>query len=161
MSRFRKLASVEVGISGSDFVSECELSVRVFGIGRYLLTLPRYMEYKKLQISATLLVLTLFLGTCGYYLFEEMSLFEGLYMTVITISTVGFSEIKPLTVHGRVITLLIRDRSLQLSQTPTMCLSPLRQKGCVLIYLFYPAPRMKKMKPSFCAPVLRASYALT
>jgi voltage-gated potassium channel len=52
-------------------------------------------------------MLTLGFGTCGYIIFEDMTLFEALYMTVITISTVGFSEIKPLTIHGRIITLFI------------------------------------------------------
>jgi len=43
----------------------------------------------------------------GYYIFEGMPLFEAFYMTIITISTVGFSEIRPLTVVGRSITLVI------------------------------------------------------
>jgi voltage-gated potassium channel len=46
-------------------------------------------------------------GTSGYYLFEDMPLFEAFYMTIITISTVGFSEIRPLTSVGRSITLVI------------------------------------------------------
>jgi len=65
------------------------------------------MERKRLQISVTLLVLTVVMGSVGYVLFEGMTPFESLYMTIITISTVGFSEIKPLTVHGRVITIMI------------------------------------------------------
>ena len=65
------------------------------------------MDYKKLRISVTLLAATIFFGTMGYVLFEDMTPFEALYMTVITISTVGFSEIKPLTVYGRVITLIV------------------------------------------------------
>ncbi len=36
-----------------------------------------------------------------------MPLFEAFYMTIITISTVGFSEIRPLTMVGRSITLVI------------------------------------------------------
>jgi len=55
------------------------------------------MEHKKLSISITLLIGILSLGTLGYFFFEEMTLFESFYMTLITISTVGFSEIKPLT----------------------------------------------------------------
>ena len=46
-------------------------------------------------------------GTLGYYFFEQMPIFEAFYMTVITISTVGFSEIVPLTHVGRVITVII------------------------------------------------------
>jgi voltage-gated potassium channel len=36
-----------------------------------------------------------------------MELFDSFYMTLITISTVGFSEIKPLSVAGRIITIFI------------------------------------------------------
>jgi voltage-gated potassium channel len=46
-------------------------------------------------------------GTLGYYLFENMPLFDAFYMTIITISTVGFSEIRPLTHLGRLITVII------------------------------------------------------
>lgn len=65
------------------------------------------MDYKRLRISLTLLAATILFGTLGYVLFEDMTPFEALYMTVITISTVGFSEIKPLTIYGRVITLIV------------------------------------------------------
>jgi voltage-gated potassium channel len=46
-------------------------------------------------------------GTLGYYYFENMSLFDAFYMTMITISTVGFSEIIPLTHVGRTITVIV------------------------------------------------------
>jgi voltage-gated potassium channel len=38
---------------------------------------------------------------------EKMPLFDALYMTMITISTVGFGEIHPLSTGGRVITMII------------------------------------------------------
>jgi voltage-gated potassium channel len=65
------------------------------------------MNVDRLRISLTLFVLTLFFGTMGYHLSEGMTLFDSLYMTAITISTVGFSEIKPLSQQGRVITMMI------------------------------------------------------
>jgi len=65
------------------------------------------MNFKRLRISLTLFVLTLLFGTTGYHLSEGMTLFDSLYMTAITISTVGFSEIKPLSQLGRVITMMI------------------------------------------------------
>ena len=46
-------------------------------------------------------------GTLGYYFFEHMPFFDAFYMTIITISTVGFSEIVPLTHVGRGITVII------------------------------------------------------
>ncbi len=65
------------------------------------------MDLKKIRISLTLLIAVLVFGTMGYYFVEGMGLFDSLYMTVITISTVGFSEVAPLTAYGRIITILI------------------------------------------------------
>ena len=46
-------------------------------------------------------------GTIGYYFVEHMPLFEAFYMTIITISTVGYAEIVPLTQAGRALTIVI------------------------------------------------------
>lgn len=43
-------------------------------------------------------------GTLGYMLLEGWNLIESLYMTVITLSTVGFSEVRPLSPAGRLFT---------------------------------------------------------
>ena len=65
------------------------------------------MESKKLLNAFAMLMGIIGLGTFGYYYFERMPLFEAFYMTIITISTVGFSEIVPLTQVGRIITVVI------------------------------------------------------
>ncbi|MBW1636571.1 MAG: potassium channel protein [Deltaproteobacteria bacterium] len=65
------------------------------------------MEYSKLKIALFLLLATIAFGTFGYFLVEDMPLFEAFYMTLITISTVGFSEVKPLSHAGRLITIVI------------------------------------------------------
>ena len=65
------------------------------------------MDYPKLIISLFLLIITIAFGTGGYAIFEGMPLFEAFYMTLITISTVGFSEVRPLSDVGRVITIVI------------------------------------------------------
>jgi voltage-gated potassium channel len=44
------------------------------------------------------------LGIVGYVVLEGWSVVESLYMTVITVSTVGFSEVRPLSQAGRVFT---------------------------------------------------------
>ncbi|WP_052291952.1 potassium channel family protein [Natranaerobius thermophilus] len=46
-------------------------------------------------------------GTFGYYLLTDLSLFDSLYMTVITISTVGYKEIGELSSTGRLFTIII------------------------------------------------------
>jgi len=65
------------------------------------------MDYPKLLISLFLLIITMAFGTGGYVIFEGMPLFEAFYMTLITISTVGFSEVRPLSDVGRWITIII------------------------------------------------------
>jgi voltage-gated potassium channel len=40
----------------------------------------------------------------GYVFLEDYSVMDALYMTVITISTVGYAEVKPLDVPGRIFT---------------------------------------------------------
>ena len=65
------------------------------------------MDYKRLWYSFFMLMGIITFGTLGYYLLEDMSLFESFYMTVITISTVGFSEIAPLSPASRVITIVV------------------------------------------------------
>jgi voltage-gated potassium channel len=47
-------------------------------------------------------------GTLGYYVLEpDYSLFDGLYMTVITLTTVGYAEVHPLSPRGRVFTIFL------------------------------------------------------
>lgn len=62
---------------------------------------------KNLRFAFTLLLATLFIGTIGYHVLEGMTYFESFYMTVITISTVGYGEIHPLSLQGRVLSILI------------------------------------------------------
>lgn len=46
-------------------------------------------------------------GTMGYYLLEHYSWLDALYMAVITISTVGFGEVRPLSTVGRCFTVVL------------------------------------------------------
>jgi voltage-gated potassium channel len=46
-------------------------------------------------------------GTVGYMVIEHMSTLDALYMTVITISTVGYEEVKPLGEGGRIFTMVL------------------------------------------------------
>jgi voltage-gated potassium channel len=54
-----------------------------------------------------LLLLILIAGTLGYHIIEGWSLFDSLYMSVITLATVGYGETHPLTVAGRVFTIFL------------------------------------------------------
>jgi voltage-gated potassium channel len=46
-------------------------------------------------------------GTVGYHLIEGWRPFDALYMTVITLTTVGFAEVHPLSPAGRAFTILL------------------------------------------------------
>lgn len=46
-------------------------------------------------------------GISGFILIEDYSLLEAIYMTIITMSTVGFGEVKPLSDAGRVFTIFL------------------------------------------------------
>ena len=56
----------------------------------------------------TLLPLLLLVGgTAGYRLIEGWSVFDALYMSVITLTTVGFGEVHPLSRGGRAFTVFL------------------------------------------------------
>ena len=66
-----------------------------------------YHYLKLFSRPTTFLLGLLTVGTLGYILIESYSLLEGIYMTVVTISTVGFSEVKPLSDGGRIFTIFL------------------------------------------------------
>jgi voltage-gated potassium channel len=46
-------------------------------------------------------------GTLGYMLIEGWNFFDALYMTITTVTTVGFGEVHPLSQSGRTFTMLL------------------------------------------------------
>ena len=62
---------------------------------------------KKIFRGLILLGAILLFGTIGYMLIEGWLFFEALYMTVITITTVGYQEIREVGETGRVFTIFI------------------------------------------------------
>lgn len=65
------------------------------------------IEQTLLPIVFLFLIIVLALGTCGYMIIEGWNTFDSLYMTVITIATVGFGEVHPLSHDGRVLTMAL------------------------------------------------------
>jgi voltage-gated potassium channel len=61
----------------------------------------------KFRIALSVLVLVLVGGTTGFVFIEDMSIVEGMYMTVITLSTVGFGEVRPLHPAGRLFVIVL------------------------------------------------------
>jgi len=52
-------------------------------------------------------MLTCTSGVLAYHFIEGMSYSDAIFMTAITVSTVGFGEVQPLSGYGRIITILI------------------------------------------------------
>ena len=59
---------------------------------------------KRLRIATILLFLTLLVGLTGFSIIEGYNLVDAFYMTIITLSTVGFGEIGPLSNAGKIFT---------------------------------------------------------
>ena len=57
--------------------------------------------------SLVLIVLVIVTGTAGYVVIEKWSLLDAIYMTVTTITTVGYREVHDLSTAGRVFTLFL------------------------------------------------------
>jgi voltage-gated potassium channel len=63
---------------------------------------------QKRIINVLIVLITIFLcGVAGYALIEEWSILDSLYMTIITLTTVGFMEVQPLSQAGRVFTIFL------------------------------------------------------
>jgi voltage-gated potassium channel len=54
-----------------------------------------------------IITLLLVIGVVGYMFFEGFDFWEAVYMTVITVTTVGFNEVKPLSFEGRIFTIFL------------------------------------------------------
>jgi voltage-gated potassium channel len=54
-----------------------------------------------------LFILVALLGTLGYHYLEGWNTLDGFYMTVITMTTIGYGEILPLSQPGRIFTILL------------------------------------------------------
>ncbi len=59
-----------------------------------------------LRLIVIFIIITL-VGTLGYMLIERWAWSDSLYMTAITLSTVGFGEVQPLTAAGRNFTIIL------------------------------------------------------
>jgi len=58
-------------------------------------------------LATVLLIAVLVGGTSGYVLIERWSVWDALYMTVTTVTTVGFREVHPLSRAGEVFTVVL------------------------------------------------------
>jgi voltage-gated potassium channel len=65
------------------------------------------MLTSKLNKIIMLVLSVLLIGTLGYMFISGYSFVDALYMTVITVTTVGFSEVKPFTPEDKIFTIFL------------------------------------------------------
>jgi len=58
-------------------------------------------EFMSIRIAIVSLLFIVLLGIIGFMALEDYTLVEAFYMTIITISTVGFTEVRPLHTEGQ------------------------------------------------------------
>ena len=74
---------------------------------------PSPEEYQHIKMAFSLmktaipLILIILVGTFGYCIIEGWSPFDALYMTVISLTTVGYGETHPLSNTGKVFTMIL------------------------------------------------------
>ncbi len=78
------------------------LALAFRGLARAVTGVWRDPETKALPFVATALVLT---GTLFYWRFEEWTIVESLYFSVVTLTTVGFGDLSPTTAGTQIFTI--------------------------------------------------------
>lgn len=61
----------------------------------------------KIYVALFFVVIVLLFGVLGYRFISDYSWIDALYMTIITVTTVGFSEVRPMGPEGKMFTVLL------------------------------------------------------
>ena len=69
--------------------------------------LKSYGVLKRLIGGIFLLIFVFIIGTYGYIIIENYTLLDAMYMTMITVASVGYNEVHPLTDSGKIFTSLL------------------------------------------------------
>lgn len=70
-----------------------------------MVAVVRHRAFRHFLLMILALLVLVAIGTVGYRLLEGMETIDAVYMTVITISTVGYGEVKTLSPMGRLFTI--------------------------------------------------------
>ena len=63
-----------------------------------------FLYFKKLYYAIGLVITVLLTGIIGFYFIEDYSLLDSVFMTVITVATVGYKEVRELDPAGKIFT---------------------------------------------------------
>lgn len=66
-----------------------------------------FFKTQKIKYALLLILLVLCIGVIGYIFIENYTFLDALYMTIITVGTVGFSEVRTLSNTGKIFTILL------------------------------------------------------
>lgn len=61
----------------------------------------------KIYLAMSLMVMVLMVGVMGYRYISDYNWLDALYMTIITVTTVGFMEVKPLDAEAKIFTVML------------------------------------------------------
>ncbi len=69
--------------------------------------MSRFRHFSQLFVSLGLIILIICIGIIGFIVIENYNFFDAFYMTIITVATVGFQEVQPLSEAGRGFTIFL------------------------------------------------------
>ncbi|WP_419212276.1 potassium channel family protein [Maribacter sp. X9] len=67
----------------------------------------RQLFRSKIYLALALMVMVMAFGVLGYRFICDYSWIDALYMTIITVTTVGFSEVRPMGPEGKIFTIIL------------------------------------------------------
>jgi voltage-gated potassium channel len=85
----------------------------------------------RLRLLALTAATVVGIGVAGYMTIEQWSFIDALYMTLTTLTTVGFGEVHPLTQPGRVFTIALLSMGVALITILLALLAQLVQEGAL------------------------------
>ena len=65
------------------------------------------MNYRKLIVPMIFLLITMITGTVGYMWTERLSISDSVWLAAVSILTIGYGDIAPVTPQGKIFTLII------------------------------------------------------
>ena len=65
------------------------------------------LRYAKIRYAIIIMLIIIVIGTIGYMLIENSSFVDALFMTVITVSTVGYQDVLTLNDYGKIFSIVL------------------------------------------------------
>jgi len=65
------------------------------------------MAWKELRFALICLLFLFLFGTVGYYFIEGWNIVDSIYMTVISLTTTGYGEVHPLSIKGKLFSIIL------------------------------------------------------